>query len=115
MVTVQKQNVFLEIEDDNVDKYLSNGFSVVDSQGNIIKGATPTTVKDYQILNEKLVKELEASKQELAKVKQELADANKKIAEMSVATYTKPTIQAESKDIKPATTRRKTKSTAKAE
>lgn len=116
MLVVQKQNVVLEVEDDNVDKYLSNGFSVIDSNGNIVQGAKPTTVHDYQVLNADLAKDLESAKQKIAELEKKYQESLAKIKqlELNSVAQIKPLQATNENDTKPAT-RRRTKSTAKAE
>ena len=45
MVTVQRYNVILEIDEDSLDKYISLGYSQIDPKsGEIIKEAIPNDV-----------------------------------------------------------------------
>lgn len=50
MVLVERGNVVLEVEDDNVQKYIDKGFSVRDAEGNILQRALPNTVGELRKL-----------------------------------------------------------------
>lgn len=50
MALVERGNVVLEVEDDNVQKYIDKGFSVRDAEGNILQRALPNTVGELRKL-----------------------------------------------------------------
>lgn len=68
MRIVQRANVVLRISDDAVDKYLANGYDLLDSEGKTVvkKGVKESyTLAEYKALqeeNERLKAELEALK-----------------------------------------------------
>lgn len=71
MVTVKNANVVLEIEDDEVDKYVEKGYSVLDKFGNVIKASVPTDVgtlqkafKDHEEMIKTQAKQIESLKKE---------------------------------------------------
>lgn len=71
MITVIKGNVELYVPEEQKDRYLKLGYSVVDANGKIVEEATPT---DVAFLQSKVRELLD----ENAKLKAELADAKKK-------------------------------------
>lgn len=59
---VQRANVFLQISADEKDKYLANGYSIIDEDGNVIERAIPNDVPSLKRLVVELqqrIKELE--------------------------------------------------------
>lgn len=75
MAQVQRGNVFLEIPDEDINKYMAKGFSVVDARGNIIKQCMPTELTQLQRAyteHEEIIKQLNS---EIALLKIQLAEA----------------------------------------
>lgn len=79
MALVQRANVVLEIEDDNVERYLAKGFSVIDEKGNVLKSARPTTPEQFEKaydeqrrINNDLKLEIEQLKKENAQLKEQI-------------------------------------------
>ena len=48
MVNVRRANVFLTIPEDAINKYMSQGYSLVDERGNIIKESIPNDLVQLQ-------------------------------------------------------------------
>ena len=48
MVRIERGNVVLNVEDYDVDRYLSMGYNVTDEQGNILRKAVPTQLGELQ-------------------------------------------------------------------
>lgn len=49
MIEVQRANVCLTIPEDEVEKYMAKGFSVIDSEtGKIVKQSIPTDLRELQ-------------------------------------------------------------------
>ncbi len=59
MVTVQKANKQLTIEEDALSQYLSRGFSQVDEKGNIVKKGEAKTLGDLKAENGTLKAEID--------------------------------------------------------
>ena len=77
MVTVQRANVVLDIKECEVDRYLSNGFNVIDEKGNVLRSAKPVTIEQFQQaymeqrrMNDVLLNENARLKQEIESLKQ---------------------------------------------
>lgn len=73
MTNVQRGNVFLTVSDEEVNKYMAKGFSIVDEYGKVIKQSIPTELKELQKAyseHEAIIKQKDA---EIAKLKAELA------------------------------------------
>ena len=92
MVEVQRANVFLTISEDEVDKYVAKGFSIVDPvTGKVIKQSIPNDLRELQKAyseHEELIKKLKsenASLKSLLQQEREKAPAapkgEKKVAE----------------------------------
>lgn len=72
MVNVQKGNVFLNISNEEVDKYMAKGFSIVDEFGRVIKQSIPTELGELQKAysdHEEIIKKKDA---EIAELKAEI-------------------------------------------
>ena len=48
MANVRRANVFLTISDEDIDKYMAKGYSLVDARGNVIKQSIPTDLLELQ-------------------------------------------------------------------
>lgn len=48
MTYVKRANVVLEVEDDEIDHYLSLGYSVLDEKGNVVLRAIPTDMGELR-------------------------------------------------------------------
>lgn len=77
-ITVQRANVILDVPEEWLDRYLDEGYSVIDAKGNIIRSAIP---KDVGILQKaylehtQRIKELE---EEIEQLKQKKISRQKK-------------------------------------
>lgn len=69
-VTVRRANVVLQVEEDNVDKYIADGYSVIDEYGNVIKKSAPQTIQDYQDIIADLQRQLALANKEIEVLKQ---------------------------------------------
>lgn len=76
MADVKRGNVFLTIRDDEIEKYMAKGFSVVDKNGKVIRESVPTELGQLQKAyseNTETIKKLTAEnaqlKAELSKIK----------------------------------------------
>lgn len=69
-VTVRRANVVLQVEEDNVDKYIADGYSVIDENGNVIKKSAPQTIQDYQDIIADLQRQLALANKEIEVLKQ---------------------------------------------
>ena len=78
---VKRANVVLEVSESQLDYYMSQGYDVIDEQGNVIKASVPTdlgtlqkafvenaeTIAEQRVEIEQLKTEIEQLKTELAK------------------------------------------------
>lgn len=67
-VTVKRANVILRIPEDSVDRYLDQGYSVIDNYGNVIKASVPNdmgTLRKAYIENAEKIKRLEVEVEQL--------------------------------------------------
>ena len=71
MATVQRMNVILDVPDDEVDYYMTSGYSVIDGNGKVIKETMPTDVATLQKCYRDHVAEIEKLKAEITKLKSE--------------------------------------------
>lgn len=72
MVLVQRANVILEIEDEKVDRFLDDGYSVIDAKGNVIRESVPRDINQLQLAYNQHIQEIE-------KLKAEIEDLQKKL------------------------------------
>ncbi len=63
MAIVKRANVELRVPEDQVKEYLDLGYSVIDSDGNVIQHCKPQTLEDYK----RYARELETQIEELQK------------------------------------------------
>lgn len=73
MARIQRANVLLDVEEDEVDYYIGLGYNLLDEKGNVIRQAVPTdllTLQKHFTDSNKKIAELES---EIAKLKIELA------------------------------------------
>lgn len=73
MVEVCRGNVFLDITEEEVEKYTAKGFSIVDAKtGKIIKQSIPTSLDELQKAYSEHVETIKKLKEELAILKSKL-------------------------------------------
>ena len=70
MVEVCRGNVYLDITEEEVDKYMAKGFSIVDAKtGKIIKQSIPTSLEELQKAYTEHTKQIENLKLENSQLK----------------------------------------------
>lgn len=70
MIRVERGNVILDIKPENLDYYMSLGYSQVDDKGNVIKKAIPTTIEELRkayIENQETIEKLQFEIKKLTK------------------------------------------------
>ena len=72
MVDVQRANVFLTIPEDQIDKYMAKGFSVVDANGKVIKQSVPTELGQLQKAYSEHVETIKHLNSEIANLRAKL-------------------------------------------
>lgn len=72
MADVQRGNVFLTINDADINKYMAKGFSVVDKFGKVIKQSVPTELGQLQKAYSEHVELIKQKDTEIASLKAEL-------------------------------------------
>lgn len=74
-VTVQRANVILQISEEQLDYYLTQGYNVIDSKGNVIKASVPKNLGTLQ-------KAFVDNQAEIEKLKKQIAELKKQIVEL---------------------------------
>ena len=73
MAGVQRGNVFLNVSEEEVNKYMAKGFSLVDEKtGRVIKQCVPTELGQLQKAYSEHVAQIEALTAEVERLKSEL-------------------------------------------
>ena len=73
MVEVCRGNVYLDISNDEIDKYMAKGFSIVDKNtGKIIKQSIPTSLDELQKAYSEHVETIKQLNLEIARLKSKL-------------------------------------------
>ena len=72
MAQVQRGNVFLTVSDNELEKYMAKGFSVVDEMGNVIKQSFPTELRQLQKAWSEHVEIIKQKDEEIARLKAEI-------------------------------------------
>lgn len=78
VVTVQRANVVLEISESLVDRYIDQGYNVIDAEGNVIKASIPKDVGTLQKAYVDHLQEIEKLKVEIGQLKQKKQSRPKK-------------------------------------
>lgn len=88
MAEVQRGNVFLTIDDEDIKKYMAKGFSVVDQFGKVIKQSVPTELGQLQKAYSEHTELIKQKDIEIASLKAELQAL--KSAEVKKTSAAKP-------------------------
>lgn len=75
-VTVQRANVILQISEEQLDYYLTQGYNVIDSKGNVIKASVP---KDLGTLQKAFVD----NQAEIERLKKQIAELKKPVVKVT--------------------------------
>lgn len=68
-VRVQRANVILDIRPEDKDRYMEQGFSVIDARGNVLEEAMPKDVLELQRMVNELRAEIEKKDKEIESLK----------------------------------------------
>ena len=78
MNIVQRANVVLKVRDEEVDKYLARGFSLLNENGEVIRSATPNDLATFKEAYIRQSKEIEDLNLQIEELKAELEKARQK-------------------------------------
>lgn len=78
LVTVQRANVVLQISEALVDRYVDQGYNVIDANGNVIKASIPRDLGTLQRAYVDQLQEIDALKKEIEQLKQKKVSRTKK-------------------------------------
>lgn len=78
MNIVQRANVVLRVRDEEVDKYLARGFSLLNENGEVIRSATPNDLATFKEAYIRQSKEIEDLNSQIEELKAELEKARQK-------------------------------------
>ena len=78
LVTVQRANVVLQISEALVDRYVDQGYNVIDANGNVIKASIPRDLGTLQKAYVNHLREIDALKKEIEQLKQKKVNRTKK-------------------------------------
>lgn len=78
LVEVERGNVILKIPEQEIDRYLDQGYNLIDENGNVIKTSLPRDVGSLQLAYIQHEKEIAELKAELEKYKKRTSSKNKK-------------------------------------
>lgn len=77
MVKIQRANTILDIDDEDVSKYVNLGYNVIDDKGNIIQEAIPNDVGVLQRAYIEHRRKIEHLENEIKELRVRLQDAKK--------------------------------------
>lgn len=77
-VTVQRANAILQVPEEWVDRYLDQGYDIIDAHGNVIKASMPKDLGTLQKAYVDHIKEIEELKQQVEELKQRKTGRSKK-------------------------------------
>lgn len=78
LVEVERGNVVLKIPEQEIERYLDQGYNLIDENGNVIKASLPRDVGSLQLAYIQHEKEIAELKAELEKYKKRASSKNKK-------------------------------------
>lgn len=73
-IRVKRANAILRVPEEQADRYLADGYDVIDDDGNILKESIPNDINGLRIAYDRHVKEIAELKAELAKLKKKKAE-----------------------------------------
>lgn len=77
-VTVQRANTILQVPEEWVDRYLDQGYNVIDAYGNVVQSSIPKDVGTLQKAYFDHVKEIEELKKVIEELQQKKSGRPKK-------------------------------------
>lgn len=77
-IIVQRANVILRVTENEKDRFLAQGFCVVDENGAVLEEGQPTDFASYRVAWANQRKQIEELKAEIEQLKAELAKATPK-------------------------------------
>ena len=82
-IFVQRVNVILEVNADLKDRYLSQGYSVIDKHGKVLEEAVAVDKGELQKQVKDLMKEVNDYKNKLAKANENIAKLKKALTKLA--------------------------------
>lgn len=111
MLYAQKANVVTKITEEQVDKFVADGYRIIDEAGSLVKETAPTSIPALQQAYLDSVAEINVLKDEISKLKADLITANKLLKAKEAEekkTEVKQVEEAEvAEEVKPKRTRKK--------
>lgn len=77
MVKIQRANTVLDIEDEDVERYVNLGYNVIDNKGNILREAIPNDVNVLQMAYIENRRKIEQLEKQIKELQVKLQDAKK--------------------------------------
>lgn len=77
MVKIQRANTVLDIEDEDVERYVNLGYNVIDNRGNILREAIPNDVGVLQMAYIENRRKIEQLEKQIKELQVKLQDAKK--------------------------------------
>lgn len=77
MVKIQRANTVLDIEDEDVERYVNLGYNVIDNKGNILREAIPNDVGVLQMAYIENRRKIEQLEKQIKELQVKLQDAKK--------------------------------------
>lgn len=78
LVRVEQGNVVLRVPEDDVQRYIDQGFNLIDEMGNVVKASIPRNVGALQKAYIEHTQEIESLKGQIEKLQKQLSTAKKK-------------------------------------
>lgn len=86
MLYAQKANVVTVIKDEEIDKFVSNGYKVMDESGKIIRDVVPDNLKALREAYTAHTAEINSLKAQIVRLREELDRAKDILSQKEVAT-----------------------------
>ena len=78
MYTIRRANVVLDVTENEVEKYLADGFDIIDDNGKVLKASVPNDVNALKKAYVEHENEIKSLKEEIERLKAQTKAVNEK-------------------------------------
>ena len=76
-ITVRRANVILDVSEDEAERYLDEGYDILDEKGNVVERSIPRDIPSLQAQLQDARKEVDKLKEQVKELKERLKKATK--------------------------------------
>ena len=115
MVYAERGNRVKQISEQDIQKYVEQGYIITDGRGTVIKETVPTDLSELKLEYNKHLAEIESLKQAIAVRDAEIAKLQKQLIEVSTSSSSQVAVETSKADTPKAETPKKKSAKAKTE